>query len=597
MTPFLTAQVPYGTKGFTFLLGHLTYAHRKLTEEAMGTVQGSGQGADAKRIWFRGWVAQQDTGREGWATLVIANVAVNELDPKKLERLQWKLSQLNHSLADALASAGAQTAQAGNYLEAPRLREWEVELEVAQLPSAGAGPVDHDLLNTHSQTPKRARWRSAVVVIGLVLLSVFLWKTGSNPPNEPKPATAEDSQGSGPAKDTDKTMKIPQQNTSNGWTPGKRKPWKDLVNNWKAEDAKPSDKSNGIRAARAVDRIAAELKKRSEETMADSDQELLNDYLAESFCPQTVESQTESKGKTDVSEPDSLQPELKAIHNHFKMLKDVDFVKLSTIETCIGNTAFENAFNAGIKRLIKSRLVQNANVLCGGIAADTNRFESVKIALGPSMPLGAVTSDDTGKERSADAEMKAVIDKNRRKASEKWELPSEISQIEKIVANLAVKRTASDGQKKLVTATKDILNSLLEIPEINIQVTTVEFTDLGREQDSGFLRETSLLQLLHRDHLIADFGGEETYLLELAQKYLRPALVRNAPNRTTKFIRLGEDHNSDVLRLNPDPMSSGSKKWQELRIRLRESIAHAETALGLENPSTQQPPAINSGRP
>jgi len=224
------------------------------------------------------------------------------------------------------------------------------------------------------------------------------------------------------------------------------------------------------------------------------------------------------------------------------------------------------------------------------------------------MPLGAVTSDDTGKERSADAEMKAVavIDKNRRKASEKWVLPSEISEIEKIVANLAVKRTASEGQKELVTATKDILNSLLEITEINIQVTTVELTDHGREQDSGFLREESLLQLLHRDYLIADFDGKETYLLGNARAYLRPVLLREKPenetgekpeNKTANFTPLGEDHNSDVLNLIPDPMSSGSKKWQELRIRLRESIAHAETALGLENPSTQQPPAINSGRP
>jgi hypothetical protein len=252
------------------------------------------------------------------------------------------------------------------------------------------------------------------------------------------------------------------------------------------------------------------------------------------------------------------------------MLKDVDFVKLSTVEKYVGNNAFENAFNTGIERLIKSRLVQNAKVLCAGSDADTNQFEfeSVKIALEPSMPLRVGTSDDAGKKR---------------KASEKWELPSEMSLIKTKIAELTARRKASDGQEKLVTATEDILNSLLEIPEINIQVTTVEFTDRGRKQDSGFLRETSLLQLLHRDYLIVDFGGKETYLLELAQKYLRPVLVRNAPNKTTKFIPLGEDHNSDVLRLIPDPVSSGSTEWQELRKRLRKSIADAEKALGPVN--------------
>ncbi|MEI7702124.1 MAG: hypothetical protein WCK86_20170 [Planctomycetia bacterium] len=577
MTPFLTAQVPYGTKGFTFLLGHLTYAHRKLTEEAMGTVQGSGAGADAKRIWFRGWVAQQDTGREGWATLVIENVAVNELAPEKLERLQWKLSQLNHSLADALASAGAQTAQAGNYLEAPRLREWEVDLEVAQLPSAGAGPVDPDLFKEHSQTPKRALYRISVIVIGLVLLSVFLWKTGSNPPNEPKPATAEDSQGSGPAKDTDNTMKIPQQNTSNGWTPGKRKPWKDLVNNWKAEDAKPSDKSNVNRAARAVDRIAAELKKRSETTMAKDDQILLNDYLAESFCPQTVESQTESRGKTDVSEPDSLQPELKAIHDHFKMLKDVNVVKLSTVEQPLGQSAFNQAVSDGLQRLISSQFVQNTKTLCS--VQMGNALETVDIAPEPA---------PSNKNNETDINIKKGW------AEEKWKIPNEISQIADLIAQMKTTRYSSGGRDNLMTAMtaiEEIRKSLLRFSSIRIEVTAQEVTEdiLKQKKKTYNLKEQSLLQLLHRNYqLVIDSKRKDIYLLELSKSSVRSVLVDGKIRKTcTVFQHLPTNKNAHELglglELSTDPMSSGSKEWQELRKRLRESIDVAEKALGPVN--------------
>lgn len=167
---FLMAEVPYGGNGFTLLLSSVSRQRRLLAEAAQNAVPRVGSGAEGSNVFVCRDVSQADTGRQGSARLVLANVDLPQLDEQRLERLQWKLERFVDSLDDLLPDIPQVTGRDCGPVVSARLREWEEELKVSLLPPSQRlceatlvdGRCENDWLGH--------RWRYAAVFVGVLCL-------------------------------------------------------------------------------------------------------------------------------------------------------------------------------------------------------------------------------------------------------------------------------------------------------------------------------------------------------------------------------------------------------------------------------------------
>lgn len=184
---FLMAEVPYGGNGFTLLLSSVSRQRRALAEAAQNAVPRSGSGADGTNIFVCRDVSQGDTGRQGSARLVLANVCLSQLDSQRLERLQWKLERFLDSLDALLPDIPRATGRDCGPVVSVTLREWEEELKAAQLPAAtelleaadGAVPTE----------PDRVRKYAVFVIAVVCLLGYWTARRGSKPADRGDAAT------------------------------------------------------------------------------------------------------------------------------------------------------------------------------------------------------------------------------------------------------------------------------------------------------------------------------------------------------------------------------------------------------------------------
>ncbi|MFM7059222.1 MAG: hypothetical protein ACKO2P_20100 [Planctomycetota bacterium] len=171
------AEVPYGGNGFTLLLSSVSRQRRLLAEAAQNAVPRVGSGAEGSNIFVCRDVSQADTGRQGSARLVLANVDLAQLDEQRLERLQWKLERFLDSLDDLLPDIPQVTGRDCGPVVSARLREWEEELKVAQLPAARALRGEGAAEGAATTALPFSGWKSAASIITVLLLlgSWILW--------------------------------------------------------------------------------------------------------------------------------------------------------------------------------------------------------------------------------------------------------------------------------------------------------------------------------------------------------------------------------------------------------------------------------------
>ncbi len=176
---FLMAEVPYGGNGFTLLLSSVSRQRRTLAEAAQNAVPRSGSGAEGTNIFVCRDVSQGDTGRQGSARLVLANVSLSQLDSQRLERLQWKLERFLDSLDTLLPDIPQATGRDCGPVVSVALREWEEELKVAQLPAA-TELLDATYGAVRTE-PYRVRKYAAIVIVVFCLLGYWTAQRGSQP--------------------------------------------------------------------------------------------------------------------------------------------------------------------------------------------------------------------------------------------------------------------------------------------------------------------------------------------------------------------------------------------------------------------------------
>ena len=173
---FLMAEVPYGGNGFTLLLSAISKQRRMLAEVAQNAVPRSGSGADGTNIFVCRDVSQGDTGRQGSARLVLANVDLEQLDEQRLERLQWKLERFLDSLDALLPDVPQATGRDCGPVVSARLKEWEQELKVSQLPAVQALRAATDA--AVPTKPDGIGKYVALVIAGLCLLGYWIGQRG-----------------------------------------------------------------------------------------------------------------------------------------------------------------------------------------------------------------------------------------------------------------------------------------------------------------------------------------------------------------------------------------------------------------------------------
>jgi hypothetical protein len=176
---FLMAEVPYGGNGFTLLLSAISKQRRMLAEVAQNAVPRSGSGADGTNIFVCRDVSQGDTGRQGSARLVLANVDLEQLDEQRLERLQWKLERFLDSLEALLPDVPQATGRDCGPVVSARLKEWEEELKVSQLPAVQALRAATDA--AVPTKPHGIGKYAALVIAGLCLLGYWTGQRGGKP--------------------------------------------------------------------------------------------------------------------------------------------------------------------------------------------------------------------------------------------------------------------------------------------------------------------------------------------------------------------------------------------------------------------------------
>jgi hypothetical protein len=172
------AEVPYGGNGFTLLLSSVSRQRRWLAEAAQNAVPRVGSGAEGSNIFVCRDVSQADTGRQGSARLVLANVDLPQLDEQRLERLQWKLERFVDSLDDLLPDIPQVTGRDCGPVVSARLREWEEELKVAQLPAGQTLRGERAAEGAATTALPLSGWKSAACVIAMLCLLGYwiLWQ-------------------------------------------------------------------------------------------------------------------------------------------------------------------------------------------------------------------------------------------------------------------------------------------------------------------------------------------------------------------------------------------------------------------------------------
>lgn len=278
---FLMAEVPYGGNGFTLLLSEVSRQRRLLAEAAQNAVPRSGSGAEGSNIFVCRDVSQADTGRQGSARLVLANVDLSQLDEQRLERMQWKLERFVDSLDDLLPDVPQVTGRDCGPVVSARLREWEEELKVALLPAAqalrGEGAAD----GAATTALPFSGWKSAACVIAMLcLLGYWILRPGEKAAEvavEDETASAGMStipeseavvgvQQIGMERKAEESQRIARKPASVGRV---LKPLAELVGEWR--------KDPKVTAVEGVERLYSELGKRRWKIVSgDEKQEIVN---------------------------------------------------------------------------------------------------------------------------------------------------------------------------------------------------------------------------------------------------------------------------------------------------------------------------------
>lgn len=571
MTPFLIAQVPYGQQGFTLLLGQVTYAHRHVAESALDAVSGRDARAEETCIYVRRSASQRDTGRDGMVCLVLANVAVSQLDPDSQERLQWKLSVLVDNLGEVMAASQSQAPQYGAYLESPLLRAWEMDLQVDQLPSAGRGPQSPVFIPRGRSRPPWKHWPRWLLIATLVLPCVLVWKfSGGRVVHETTDRTVKTRSTISSHSDA---LVLKQERSAPLRQSPSPKPWSAVITDWKTADANPDSSTktgrNVAKMQRAIKRMAMELKNRSATPIDESDKRLLNDYLSGVFESKGVaSSKTVSQQKTDADLP-SIQPQLVEILKRLKQLMEIDVVSLGTVAENLGNEPFEQAVTGCLTELIQSQIVKNAKRLCSGDVTRVGVLAKPEIAVRPvsSLPGGPGPV--------------AAEDMLRSQVTENWTLPAQLSQIGEQLLTLSIGRDLSPDGQNLLKKTQAVLSTLSETAKVHIEV-RVEMLDFkDRSINRGNIQETGLLQLLHRESLVVTVDDQHAWSMSNCREYIRPLLLSRAsqiPKIKTANFKPGKKPGSpaEMLRLTVDVNAVKFDEWKKLQQKLASSIAEVE---------------------
>jgi len=282
---FLMAEVPYGGNGFTLLLSEVSRQRKSLAEAAQNAVPRSGTGADGTNIFVCRDVSQEDTGRLGSARLVLANVDLTQLDADRQERLLWKLGMLLDNLDALLPDVPRLTGRDCGPVVSVRLKEWEEELKVAQLPAA---QELREVTQVATPVEPHGRGKYVALVIGALCLLGYWIARGAGKPqdvaadsdNTAAAASAEPDAPQSPQQNAPPQLRElsfnndPQPDTQ---TKKRRKNLSELLEEWQA-------KPMSVEAA--IKNLDAAWSARSDAEKNSVDKQQIADWLASLWWPQ-----------------------------------------------------------------------------------------------------------------------------------------------------------------------------------------------------------------------------------------------------------------------------------------------------------------------
>lgn len=282
---FLMAEVPYGGNGFTLLLSEVSRQRKSLAEAAQNAVPRSGTGADGTNIFVCRDVSQEDTGRLGSARLVLANVDLTQLDADRQERLLWKLGMLLDNLDALLPDVPRLTGRDCGPVVSVRLKEWEEELKVAQLPAA---QELREVTQVATPVEPHGRGKYVALVIGALCLLGYWIARGAGKPqdvaadsdNTAAAASAEPDAPQSPQQNAPQQLRElsfnndPQPDTQ---TKKRRKNLSELLKEWQA---KP------MPVEAAIKNLDAAWSARSDAEKNSVDKQQIADWLASLWWPQ-----------------------------------------------------------------------------------------------------------------------------------------------------------------------------------------------------------------------------------------------------------------------------------------------------------------------
>ena len=482
--PFLTAQVPYGSNGFTMLLSTVSKVHRQLAEDAIAAVPRVGDGMDDTRIYICRSASQEDTGRSGSACLMLTHVDVTQLDEKKRERLKWKLSVLFEDLEDAWKQVPPTSSRDCGPVESPKLREWERELGVDELPPARNMPIAET-----EPVPNRGQrlffWLGCSVLVAMftmLVLRLSEWNVGSGPVVETKHEETKPEQVSQP---TDiKTVPDLSTNASVKQPPPKqRKPLSQLIAEWRKD--KPDKPANTIPAVAELVMLAAELKKRPS---SKEDKAEVKRWLEESF-------------QLSVPPSADMAAEWKSVSSQLAGLAEVaKNPVMQLIDEQISRDVLNHLFIEALRKVLGSQFIRNVKSHCEdpppGQTVEFMSRTKLDIAIKAEQQRHGPRPGSNRTERSLE-----TVEPN----TPEWKLPVNDSVIESIQTFASYRGNGGDTQE-----VQTLLETLNLISDLKAVISVSEMSEPGgRKQETGELgfAEDPVLQMLHANTLQVRIGN------------------------------------------------------------------------------------------
>ncbi|MFM7039767.1 MAG: hypothetical protein ACKO2L_18835 [Planctomycetaceae bacterium] len=482
---FLMAEVPYGGNGFTLLLSEVSRQRKSLAEAAQNAVPRSGTGADDTNILVCRDVSQEDTGRLGSARLVLANVDLTQLDADRQERLLWKLGMLLDNLDALLPDVPRLTGRDCGPVVSVRLKEWEEELKVAQLPAA---QELREVTQVATPVEPHGSGKYVALVIGALCLLGYWIAGGAGKPqdvaadsgNTAATASAEPDAPQSPQQNAPQQLRElsfnndPQPDTQ---TKKRRKNLSELLKEWQA---KP------MPVEAAIKNLDAAWSARSDAEKNSVDKQQIADWLASLWWPQpTAGADGDMEAEWKAAASRLIQLSKVANLQSFSGATGVAS-KISTVRT-----RFHQDLFLALKSARESRLINHsAKIFRYGTRQDIVLTKMISLDV-------AVPARSTG---TADSQS----------ASAGWQ---KVATPEDLPVAFTVLQDFGNGKPEALFRSIDQFQLLLQvldqvlIAKLQLTVETIAPERFGDTQIESKEQSFDVLELLHCETLKVEVGG------------------------------------------------------------------------------------------